>query len=408
MTAKAIKMACTAAMVFLLPQLGSAQFSGSFEIERHYLAEENFFDWKAYREPVNWRYDWYETANGMRTATGSISMDRFYFEHEIRLEADLGKFATFLYEQRQESLFGNDPIYREAEFRFGRKYYYSFIGFPHHEKRYANIGHALSWGERDTLKYVRFSRLNQFAVYNEKNDGDDKRAGNDRYVTTPVLYRLEAKYPLFEKLFAKLDYRNETETLFQSDEEDREKRYEGADIRLVADWHLSKSSFLGLSLRRDRERRELRPLSGSGDLSSDSQVLEFDTSDLYWFFPIFEKDFLTVGYLDGRFANDIGSDETQIRYDFHLSSRQLYSKWQHWLSDGMTVLYGLQMGDYKIYKKKGGILDQDDKGVQIKATVGLIIYREERLRFQLVSTWDLDIVEERAWDGGNVTLQLRF
>ena len=408
MAAKLITITYVVIIVFILPKLGFAQFDGRFVIEQHYLAEENFFDWKAYQEPVDWRYDWYEATNGMRAVIGSISMNRFYFGHEIRLQTDLGEFVSFLYEQRQESFYGNEPVYQEVAFRFGKEYYYSLIGFPHHEKRFANIGHAISWGERDTLKHIRVSRLNQFSVYNKKNDGDDKRSGNDRYVTTPVLNRFEGKYRFFEKLFAKLDYRDEAKTVFHSYDENREKTYEGSDIRLVADWHFHENSLIGLSLRRDRETRKLLPLARSTTVSSDSQALEYEMSDLYCFFPIFEKDRLTVGYLDSRFLNDIHSDDAPIEYTFYLNSRQLYSKWQYWLSDRMKALYGLQIGDYKIYKRKKGNSELDDTGGQIKGTVGIQFLKKETFRFLFVSTWDLDLVEDRAWDGGNVTLQFYF
>jgi len=95
-------------------------------------------------------------------------------------------------------------------------------------------------------------------------------------------------------------------------------------------------------------------------------------------------------------------------YDFLLKSDQIYSKWQWYLNDHSNALYALQAGSFHLYKKQDRIIELDDKGIQIKATIGYIYHKKDKYQLVINSTWDLDLIQDRQWDGGNVLFIFYF
>ncbi|MFC1479406.1 hypothetical protein ACFL6F_02310 [Planctomycetota bacterium] len=382
-----------------------AQFTGNFEIEKHFLEEENFLDWKAYQDTIPWRYAWYEAANGIKTSTGSLSMQRFYFHEEIRLEFDFSDHASFLYEQRKDEFYRDDPVYHEAEFRFGKKYYFSLIGFPFHEKRFSNFGIALSYGERSSLAYIRLSYLELHASFNDINKRDDKLTGEERYFNTPVMYRFETKYLIKDKVLIECDLKYETHIGLSVPDEDTEKNYKGFDYLARVDWNINDKWLAGISFRTTQEKRW-----HDSTVSSDyiDQIMKLDGLDIYGGVKLTPKDHLTFGFLNSYFGNTIESNSTSELYDFSMKCPQVYCIWLNTRSERRKMFYSLQAGRYELYKEKKGVLNTDDDGIDIKAGVGIIMYEDGRYRFLALSTWDLDLFKERQWDGGNIQLQIYF
>ena len=384
-----------------------AQFNGDFEIKRYYLGEENFYDWKAYQTPVNWDKNWLSTKNGMKSSTGSISMEEFYIFHEIKLQMDMSDYISFLYKQQQNSFFRPEDTYQEAEFRFGKSLYYSIIGFPTYEKKYGSFGHALSIGESENFNFIKISKLDQYIVYNEKNVENDAQSTNNRYRTTPVLYRLQSNYLLSESWFINVDLKHETKTIFNDFDQQQESQYQGAERHLQLEWQYGLNSIAGIKMNQDTEKRQIIPESKAVDIDSD-QILMLESYDLYIGYPVFDKDYLSMGLMRGRFQNIINNLNDQKTYDFLLESDQIYSKWQWYLNDHSNALYALQAGSFHLYKKQDRIIELDDNGIQIKATIGLIYHEKDKYQLVLNSTWDLDLIQDRQWDGGNVLFIFYF
>ena len=150
------------------------QFDGDFSIAKHFLEQENFLDWRAYQDLIQWRYAWYEARNGLKINVGSLSQERFYWHEDIRFQIDFHEAVTFLYELKQDEFYRATPVYQEAEFRFGRDVAFGMIGFAPHEKRYHNLGAAFEYGRRASLKYVRLSCLRMHSGFNEILKKDEK------------------------------------------------------------------------------------------------------------------------------------------------------------------------------------------------------------------------------------------
>ena len=398
--------ACLILNILYVPEL-SAQFNGDFEIKRYYLSEENFYDWKAYQIPVNWEKKWLASKNAMRISTGSISMEEFYISHEIKLQADLTNDISFLYHQQQDSLYRPESDYKEAEFRFGDTIHYSIIGFPSYDKKYGSAGYAIAIGEAENFNFARFSRLNQFLEYNEKNVDNDRTSENNRYEKLPIVYRFQTNYLLFKSLLINMDLKEETETVFMDYDQNQKHVYRGSEVNLHLGWWPEFERIIGLKLYHEHEKRNIIPNSGS-DISNADQLLVLSYLDFYTGFPIFEGDFLSIGFLKSQFTNKINDTDNEPTYDFLLSSEQVYSKWQIHYSDLSKMLLGFQGGTYKIFKEKENEIDKDAEGNRLKGTVGYILRDPEKYAVVINTTWDLNYFPAREWDGGNVIVVIYF
>lgn len=400
-----IPVSFPAVLILLAAASANAQFSGDFSIEKHFIEEENFLDWKAYQDTIPSRYAWYECENGIKTTTGSLSQERFYHHHEIRLGFDFSDYASFFYEQKKDEFYSREPLYHEAEFRFGKTYGFSLIGYPFHEKRYNNAGIALSHGKRSGFEYMRLSYLRIHAGFNELNKRDEKLSGNERYVDEPVLYRFEAKYKIRERLLVECDLAYEPDAGLSVPDENAEKTYTGYDYFVRFDWIIDSRWLAGVSYRTVRQERGFESAAGP---DYTVQVMSLDSLDIYAGARLTDRDHLAFGFLDSSFSNDIDSSDPQELYGFIMTCPQIYCIWLNTRSDKRKMLYSLQAGTYDIYKEDRGAVDTDDRGIDIKAGVGIILYEDKRYRFLALSTWDLDLFIDRQWDGGNIQLQVHF
>lgn len=386
-----------------------AQFNGDFTIERHFLDIENFLDWKAYQPQISQKYDWYFTHNGMQVSSGSISMYRFYNSHEIRLEKELGRYVTILYEQREDSLYRQEPIYQEAELRVGREFHASIIGFPQHDKKLMHAGYALSWGRRRDRSYIQASYLEQLVTYNDKNQNTDKNSRDRLFDSLPVMIRLDLQHFWRDRLFLKLDHRLISKGQLRIDAPAEVKTYEGDETDLTVDWHGQHGLIAGVTAKSKTDIRSHQPGSSTADLPDLEQELTLKWVDLYLVYPLNGKDRLTVGLLDSLFENRIDSDYIEHRYFGQLTTWQVYGLWQHDRSDWFKWLFSLQAG-LAVLSKDFLDLDEPPKleSEELKAGIGFILVETDQYRFFVNTTWDLDLFDTRQWDGGNVQLQIRL
>lgn len=380
-----------------------AYFDGDFDIQRHFLPkEENMLDWKAYQLPLAWQRKWYTVKNGFQATSGSLSQELFYLKHDIKLQADLHKNFSLLYSQQREEFYKSEPVYQQIEARFGHRYYVSVLGFPTYEKKFENLGAAISYNEPYSMKHIKLTYLNQLGTYNKKNIKDDRNEATDDLYRTPMLFKLDTRYRLFNKLDLILDLKQELEGILRDRADGLEKSYSGHDYRGTLIWDINDTWLCGLAFQRREEARSHRPFDPFGALVLDQQI------DRYYL-DLFgnvrsQTDELTFGYLDGGFKNTIVAADPTQNYRMHLNSKQIYAKWQRDINDWMKWLFSLQIGTYD-YAKTGGI---EDYGIKTKAGVGLIFYKTERINFLVLTTWAADSISEGQWDGGNMQLQITF
>jgi hypothetical protein len=386
-----------------------AQFSGDFSLGRHALDPENFLDYKAYQHPYPWRRATYTAPNYFRGTVGSLSHKVFYFAEEIRLEKDLGRYASILYFQQEDSFFRPEPIHQEVELRFGEGLYASVVGFPRHEKIDGHQGFALAWGERTDWNYLRLSQVDQFTLFNQENTDDA------RFSVEPELYRLEARTFWREAVFAQLDLRSERPTTLQSPSSadpalGRTEHYAGEQGDLVLDMYWSEGLLTGLTTRRRWETRRREPLGGASLVTAARQRLELAWTDLYVVLTLRAGNVVEIGAYRGAFRNLIAADAASERFTHHLLTDAAYAVWTHPRSDWFQWVFSLQAGRAGRVFADGAApeLDSDETTTELKAGVGIVLKEAGSYRAFFNTTWDLDIFVHRQWDGGNVQLQWLF
>jgi hypothetical protein len=378
----------------------SAYFDGDFDIQRHFLPkEENFYDWKAYQLPLSWQREWYTVKNGIQATAGSLSQELFYTKHNIKLQADLHENFSLLYFQEREEFYKSEPIYQQIEARFGNRYYLSILGFPKYEKKDESLGLAVSYNEPYTMKHAKLTYLNQLATYNAKNIDDDRNQDTDDLDSTPQLLRLETRYRLFDQLDVILDLAQELEGVLLDGADGLEKRYCAYHYRGKLIWDINAKWVGGLAFQQLFQERSHKPFTPSGAVVLDQQI------DLYLldlFVNVrFEKNELTLGYLDSGFKNRIGGLENYMN---RLDTKHLYVKWHRDLNHWMKWFYSLQAGTFD-YTRTG---QENDDGINSKAGLGMVFFNADNVRFLVLTTWTADSISSGQWDGGNMQLQISF
>ena len=380
-----------------------AYFDGNFDIQRHFLPnKENFLDWKAYQLPLSWQRNWYTVKNGFQGTAGSLSQELFYLKHDVKLQADLHKNFSLLYRQEREEFYKPEPVYQQIEARFGHRYFVSVLGFPTYEKKFENLGLAVSYNEPYSMKHAKLTYLNQLVGYNAKNVADDRNAVTDDLDRTPMLFRLDTQYRLFKRLDIILNLEQELEGALLDDTDGLEKRYGGHNYRGTLFWHIDDQYLCGLGFQRRAERRSHRPFNPAAPVLLDQQIDQYYL-DIFGNVRL-QRDELTFGYLDSGFKNAIAAADASQNYRMRLGSKQIYAKWQRTINHWMKWLYSLQIGTYD-YAKTG---ENDDAGIKFKAGLGMIFYRTEKINFLVLSTWAADTLSDGQWDGGNMQLQIVF
>jgi len=380
-----------------------AYFDGNFDIQRHFVPnKENLFDWKAYQLPLAWHRQWYTVKNGFQGTAGSFSQELFYSKHDIKLQADLHKNFSLLYSQEREESYKSEPIYQQIEARFGHRYFVSVLGFPMYEKKYENLGLAISYNESYSMKHVKLTYLNQLATYNDKNVDDDRNEVSDDLNRTPMLFKFDTRYRLFKKLDLILDLQQELEAVLFDRADGLEKSYSGHNYRGTLLWDINDQWLCGLAFQRRAEARNHKPFDPVGAVILDQQIDQYYL-DLFGNVR-FQADELTFGYLDSGFKNTIDAADANQNYRMHLDSKQIYAKWQRNINHWMKWLYSLQIGTYD-YERTG---KNSENGIKLKAGLGLIFYKTEMINFLVLTTWAADSISDGQWDGGNMQLQIAF
>ena len=90
-----------------------------FSLRRDYLELENHLDFRAYQLTTRQRLDWATTRNGFAGSLGSISMERFYHDTELRISKEPAPWLEVYLRQRQTEFAGPQTPATEVGLLFG-------------------------------------------------------------------------------------------------------------------------------------------------------------------------------------------------------------------------------------------------------------------------------------------------
>lgn len=206
-------------------------------------------------------------------------------------------------------------------------------------------------------------------------------------------------------------YRLERPTRFKQPQAPQLQIYEGAKTDVTLAWlDDTGTPALRATYTGNREQRTQRPTPVTAEEPALQQELTWGWLDVLVSGRLAPEDRLTVGWMGALFRNHIRASSSEAAFRHRLSSEQVYGFWQHDHSSWVQMVYALQAGPVHLAQDDGAEPDvriREDR-YEFKAGVGVVLHEQYRYRFFFNSTWDLDIVDKRQWDGGNVQLQLFF
>jgi len=393
-------------LLFYWPTPSQAWFDGDYEIKNHYLGTENFFDLKAYQPPLSWQREWNQSPSGMMATVGSLSMERFYIFQQLRLSQPIVHNLGINYEYLEDSIYKPSPAFQEASFWYGAPWNAAIIGFPAHNKRLGHMGAALGYGQRGQPLYFRASRLSQNALYNEKNVPDYAHQVEDKYVTTPVAYRVELSWVLESIVSIQLDYSKDQSSELEIIEPKIAKTHRGSKVDLFAEWGDPRESTWGVVVKQKRDLKGHR-YRRDPRLNED-QIIHFQWSEFFHQLVWAEDSTLTIGVQQGDFSSNRSQGDFENDFNHHLKTTQAFGKLQLPNDSSSEFLFSLQAGKIKKQVQEAFNEAEKENSVQVKGSAGLILFVQDQYRVYLNSTWDLDTFSGRQWDGGNLMVQFLF
>lgn len=390
------------ALCLVAPEALRAEFDGDFEQKEAFLLEENFLDLAAYSRPTGWWRIKGLSPRYFEGTVGSLNLEDFYKETDLRLFASLGDWFHVGYSQSERSIWTAKPTQSQVRFSLGPSWNASLLGFPVADKRYGEIGYALGYGQPFEALHFEVSFLNQYLYYNEKNIPEDGSEPEESFIETPVTYRAAFQY-LGDSFALSLEGKQDQPARLQATADTSEQTYQGGSGRARLELGAAEGFRLGFRYEGDLEERRL--FDASGDAQKEQRI-EYQWKEVYFVWPLGESWNLELVYLDQSFSNLIEAPATEDEFDFLLTTRQGILRLGPGPKESGWRL-GWHHGLVERHRIDANETIEADETTQQKATLGYLI-RGESAQLLFNGTFDGDGFAERPWDGGNVQLLMHF
>lgn len=371
---------------------------------RDYLERENHVDFRAYQLTTRQRLDWAVTRNGFAGSLGSISMERFYHETELRLYKEVAPWFEVFLRQQQTEFAGPQPAATEVGLFFGGAWRGGLLGSPVHEKRGGDLGYALQYGHPQGQEFLRLSWINQDVFYNEKNVRSPNHEPAWDYTQTPITRRLEAGLIQPGQLW---QVTWEAASSARREARGSSLEWEGSQGGFKLDGYLGEFATGLWHVRwqgQGRQQRALRKLLWA------QQEISSHWAELAYDLPLSPQWRVEAGAAQMAYRNQIQGQGLAEDYHHQLITNQAFGFFEYDLTQGNFVTASLQVGQVDLQQDWQTARKPFENGVstELKAGLGYLFYRQQDASLHANSTWDVDALSSRKWDGGSVTLVLGF
>ncbi len=380
-------------------------FDDDISINMRNFKNENFIDIKAYQFRQSLQQQWYDTENGFRITAGSLDVDRLTLQSELRLKHSLSDSVDVRLHHEEESFYGLKPYARPllelATHPWQTPLEFSLLASPAYDKRQADLGFAIAFGLRPR-NYLRFSWLEQDYYYNEKNAFD-----SSRYQQSPQVLGIEGDYWFGERLRSRFLWQESKPVTLLNPDENLVFEHRSKQLNLTLDYHYQADSLFGLHYNGFEVDKALQ------DTQQDrSQVLGFDSIDVYWTRFFATDDELTLGSQFDDFDNqlrDVISAGEQFDYTF--STWQVYGTFYHNYSANAAWDLGLYIGDTKEAKNflQADKTDGESNSIEAKLRTSWEYHSLDRKGVLIIHFgFNLDNLANDPGDGGGISYQVVF
>jgi hypothetical protein len=392
------------------PALARFLESDAERVDREALIlPENYNDMASYRAPVAWERIWAAKAIGWRVSAGSLSINRFDYEEDVKLRAVKGDVPVALaYRQERREDMTDQRLERELRVEWSPlpALRVAWLADGGHAKEYGDMGGALAWVDAAGAGELELYYWDPDLYYGTKKEFDD-----DRIVRRTHTKGLRGAWALGALRLAG-DVSHDWPLIWERQSRDYRYEYERrrylwrADLELGAwsayvrgeherkreakTWKVESVGSYGKSMRRAVDDLELGAVHSAGeqDWTVALQAVRREAD---------------YGFVEGAGLSVEDYEEPPDPKHSLLSDHGLYVT-DHFPILGRAGLHFLQLGlhanrvegDYEVKA-------QTAYDVRIGGSGGLL----------LNATWDLDQMAEakaqlRPWGGGNLQFFIVF
>lgn len=366
---------------------------------------ESFVDINAYQFRPSEEIKWYEVENGFRATGGSLDHNLLYVYSDLRLKQSITDSVNFRLWWTEEELYESREIQRpllEVEVRpEGWPVSLSVIGTPEYAKREADLGLAVTLGQRP-WNYLHATWFTPDLYYNEKNIQD-----SSYYRSKPRQWTLDGAYKWAERYKLRFEWEDNKPLEFVLDNQVSVFSYENSSYRSTFDYRADAEQNYGISVRGFNTRQSL-----DESISYRSQDIRYISVEGYWFTERDGVDEWTVGVRYDDFRNDERNPaDRTTSFDFLYKTYQVYTVYYHPYQTNKAWELGLYLGDAT---KGNDYLDKTvedtirDK-IEGKLTTGWELFSIDRdSALNLTLSWNLDELQTDPVDGGMMRFSSSF
>lgn len=373
-----------------------------FSIIRPNLNTEHYLDINKAEFDEGMSDDWYQTDNGWRISSHSLTTDQTYLHTQIKLHHELSDYASMHLnydqeiEHRDEDL---QPPGLEFEVRPVPRYpiSVSIVGSFQYEKSHSEQGGAITYGDRKA-SFIRYAYIAIDKYYNQKIYDDS------RYITPQHSRQLESAYHWSDNLYAWLSYRQFTPMEFLFDDQVTQFEHQGSDYEAFIKYKHDKDNHYKIRIKGfDIEQSQ----TGT---TNERQQLNYQSIDLKWLLRQSHAYRYSAGLRYDKFTNNIFSTLTDAEVlDYPFRTRQIYSTMTHQYHAQKSWELGLYLGltnelnDFELP-------DEDHSEVtetKLNFVWGYYSVNKRAAAFLHIS-FNLDNFSEDPGDGGGLTYQSTF
>jgi len=383
-------IAFLAALLFSAPPITAQEFVSAYPEEPERYDSEYYLDLLTMRFDSRWREFWYTRDNVFRLRFGSLNVEQWSMEQELKFSASLSKRFRFRYWMEHRRSLDESNVERnelELEFRARGPYYLSFYLDPAFLKRENDIGFGLQ-RRTDTDRYCTLAvRVLDFANNFTYEHGDRIEGEENLYTEQPLRFSVSARDEIGGSVrfgveaFATNRWSIDYHTL---DDPSSDYTYSSRawDGDLWVEYLAGPATRFGVEIRAAEYTTES---SGSDDQRESHRIREF--------LPYLERDALLGGGVSLRAGLQIRRERWAGEGDveagaFRKDEILPFAAMMYSFSDVHAFECGY-LGDRYDSERTGAISDADER-FENRLSLVYELTLDERSRVRIIETIDLD------------------
>jgi hypothetical protein len=366
------------------------------------LGSEYQSDILSYMKPLQWEYLWLTTPHALDLSLGSISARHFMVDGRLKLRKELTDFLEFRFTYFDERNRDRESVHHIFEFvaKPTKKVGISAYAEPSLYKRQNDVGLALLFFPTPNHEIRLFNTWVDL-TRRKRNDRTDRFEEDGQPSARGLVGRLWASKDSGKHDFLEYAFRHETRTRWIFPDNNYEYNYEKLFASLFFNHSINRDLDFTLRVQSDRKFEARHPgVSWRTDRAfviAQTVIHDFLSKPNWELTPGIEyahRSWHTDGgtFRYGDLLPHVWLKMNHVKLGYELTSHEAKGNWEN-------VFRGTELRDPE---------DLDGKVHQRLNTGYEFSFKDETAALFLMVTWDLDQLNRRIWQGGNVQFRTTF